>query len=377
MDKSRNILIILFFMSLLFLPWVAEVFPVFPVVANTENRALKSLPEFSIDTMDSFPVEFDEYYSDHFTLRNLMLKLNSKIQFHWFNLAPHRGKAFIGKQGWMYLIKDEMELYEGKNIFTKDKIQRFVDVVNYRKHILDSLNSKYYLVVIPIKATVYPEFLPLSKSNPGSFTLTDQVVEALSRESAVKVIDLRDTLRNHKNEQPLFYKTDNHWNEYGAFIAYRAIMEVMTKDFPRLKVRELSDFKVDTIETNGKGLTNMMGLIDEVNEKEITLTPRFQKKAVEGEKSQYPVPDYFPYKNAWEQVYVTGDSSLPKLLVIRDSFGGALIPFLDDHFSKSVFIFDGWQHNLNEEILYHEKPDIYIQLVVEALLINLPENSKP
>ena len=370
-------MIILFFMGLLFLPWVAEVFPIFPVVANTENRPLKSLPEFSINTLDSFPVEFDEYYSDHFTLRNLMLKLNSKIQFHWFNLAPHRGKAFIGKQGWMYLIKDEMDLYEGKNICTKDKIQRFVDVVNYRKHILDSLNSKYYLVVIPIKATVYPEFLPLSKSNPGSFTLTDQVVEALSRESAVKVIDLRDTLRNHKNEQPLFYKTDNHWNEYGAFIAYRAIMEVMAKDFPSLETRELSDFIVDTIETNGKGLTNMMGLIDEVNEMEITLTPRFQKKAVEGVKSQYPVPDYFPYKNAWEQVYVTGDSSLPKLLVIRDSFGGALIPFLDDHFSKSVFIFDGWQHNLNEDILYHEKPDIYIQLVVEALLINLPENSKP
>jgi hypothetical protein len=62
--------------------------------------------------------------------------------------------------------------------------------------------------------------------------------------------------------------------------------------------------------------------------------------------------------------------------MIHDSFGSTLIPFFNEHFSKSVYIFDGWQHAFNEEIVLNEKPDIYIQLVVESLLPNISKNAR-
>jgi len=358
------------------MPTLAIVFPVIPDIASTENQAMKVFPEFNKDSINNWPNEFDTYYSDNFTLRNQLLELNSKIRYHWFNIPPYSGKAFIGRQGWMYAIKDEMDHYLGKNIFDRNTLKRFVEIINYRKHILDSINCKYYIVIIPIKATVYPEFLPLSKRNPGQPTLTDQLMDALSISSNIKVIDLSDDLMKQKSNQRLFHKTDNHWNEYGGYVAYRAIMESIAIDFPDMQPLDISNFDIKSIETDAKRLADMMGIMSGVTENEITCRHILRKKAKRGEESNYQAPNLFPYKKAYEEVYVTNRENGLKLLAIRDSFGSTLIPFLNEHFSKSVFIFDAWQHNLNEDILFHEKPDIYIHFIVESLLPNIPRNAK-
>ena len=363
-------------MIILILPTFMGLMPEYKVMEETENRAFKSLPVFDITKPDDFPKAFDDYYSDNFSFRNQLLKLNSKIKYHWFDLPPFAGKAFIGRQGWMYTIKDEMDHYLGKTVFSSDTLNRFIEIINYRKHILDSIGCKYYFAIVPIKTTVYPEYLPLSKSVDEQVTLTDQLISILGNDSNIRVIDLRDILIQQKGALNLFHKTDNHWNEYGAYFAYKAIMEAISNDFPGLESDELSDFKIETVEVPGKNLTQLMGIYEEVNELEVICKPSFITKAKKGEKHNYQVPEYFPFKNSYERVFVTDDSKKPKILVIHDSFGSALIPFLIEHFSKSVFIFDAWQHNLNESILFNEKPDIYIQLVSESLLPNIPKNAK-
>jgi len=372
MKKVINIIIIFFFVAILATPIIAELIPVFPEIVNTENRAMKSLSDLNAISLDSFPREFDDYYSDNFKARNYLLKLNSKIRYQLFNIPPYSGKAFLGRQGWMYSIKDEMDLYLGNNLFNEDTLMRFIEIINYRKHLLDSINCKYYLVIIPIKASVYPEYIPFSKRKTGQTTLTDQVVKSLNMSSDVQVIDLRDDLIAHKHDHRVFHKTDNHWNEYGGYIAYKAIMEVIAKEIPALKPIDISNFKVELVKTKGKNLTRMMGIIDGEQEIEILCRSKFTKTAQEGKKANYPIPAYFPHKSRYEQVFVTNNIEKPRLLANLDSFGLTLVPFLSEHFSKSVFIFDGWKHNLNEEILFKEKPDVYIHLITESFLSNIP-----
>ncbi len=77
-------------MGILVLPMLAEYFPVFRVIESTENRAIKPFPELSKDSIDRFPQEFDDYYSDNFKARNQLLKLNSKIKYHWFNISNNK-----------------------------------------------------------------------------------------------------------------------------------------------------------------------------------------------------------------------------------------------------------------------------------------------
>ncbi len=59
------------------------------------------------------------------------------------------------------------------------------------------------------------------------------------------------------------------------------------------------------------------------------------------------------------------------MLMIRDSFARTIIPFMSEHFNESVYIFDGWHHDLNEDIVKKEKPDVFIQLILESQIPKL------
>ena len=368
MKVAKQIVIAVIFVLIITLPAIDSLFNFIPDEKSNENRALKTMPKFDVNLLDLFPEEYDEYYSDNFDLRNQLLWLNSKLKFQMFNKPPVEGKAFIGRDDWMYIVKHQMDTYLGNNLVSDKMLSRYYDIFKYRQHFLDSIGCKYYVVFAPTKTSVYPEYLPLSKRKTGQRTRTDQMISLLDTVKGLEVLDLRKVLIDAKGATRLYHKTDNHWNEYGSYIAYDAIMDVLSKDFPQLEAYDITKFKIDSTEVDGMALTNMMGIYEGVTENKISCKPLFETKSKEGIKSNYEIPQYFGYETEYERVFVTGNDSLPKLLMIRDSFGRTLMPFLSEHFSKSVYIFDAWKHEFNEDIVINEKPDIYIQLVLEMFV---------
>ena len=65
--------------------------------------------------------------------------------------------------------------------------------------------------------------------------------------------------------------------------------------------------------------------------------------------------------------------SLPEAVIFRDSFIDFMMPFLQEHFKKSVFIFDNWQYKYIDKIIDTEKPDIVITFVFESNLHQIIE----
>lgn len=372
----KEILISLTFIVILILPFANSFLHFIPEKENKENRTLKSKPIFNVNGLDYFPHAFDEYYTDNFNLRNQLLSLNSKIKFHISGVPPIVGKAFFGKDGWMYVVDDHMDTYLGKTVVDNYKLKEYYEIINYRKKVLDSIGCKYYVVVVPIKTSVYPEFLPLSKRIDNRQTLTDQFVNLVDTMNGVNLIDLRKSLKNAKGGVRLFYKTDNHWNQYAGYVAYKDIIKTISDDYPGFISDKIVDVKIDSTKIKGKALTYMMGIYDGIYENEITCKIISNKKSREGIKANYTPPKSFPYPYVYEQVYVNENDTLPKLLFIRDSFGDMVMPFISEHFSKSVYIFDAWQHELNRDIVMSEKPDIYIQFILEMFIPNIYNNAK-
>ena len=143
MKSLKEILVPTTFLLILILPMVDSVFHFIPEVKNTENRAFSTMPKFELPLHDSFPGAFDECYSDNFDLRNQFLWFNSKLRFQLFSIPPVAGKAFIGRNGWMYLVKNEMDTYLGNNLADENKLTRYYDIFSYRKNFLDSIGCKY------------------------------------------------------------------------------------------------------------------------------------------------------------------------------------------------------------------------------------------
>src|SRR4029079_9827903 len=57
---------------------------------------------------------------------------------------------------------------------------------------------------------------------------------------------------------------------------------------------------------------------------------------------------------------ITG-STLPRAVIFRDSFVSRLVPFLSEHFSRAVYL---WQNDFDATVVGQEHPDVVIQEIV-------------
>jgi len=375
MNVTRNILVAVVFLLILALPVVSTVINVFPEFEINENRKLNSKPVFSFLNYSEYPIGFDDYYNDNFQLRNQYLMINSIFKDIVLQSAPINTKAVMGKDDWMFSLDNLKKVYFGNDALTDDQLTRFYNIFKYREEFLDSMGCKYYVVIAPVKSTIYPDKTPEYYGSQADITLTDQVIDLMDTIPGICFIDLRDQLKEARRNIRTYHKTDTHWNFFGSFVAYAEIAKYLSADFPQIQPITLDEIVFDSVIEDGMNLKRSLGLYHDVNEVKLTYSPLYKPAAVKGKFRNYPSPK-FSLSYEYERVYTTSNDSLPKLLMIRDSFARTVIPFLSEHFSESVYIFDNWHHEFNQDIVIKEKPDVFIQLILESQLKYMYNNSK-
>lgn len=375
----KKIIPVLFILLLLF-PYLNKHLKILPDTGSLENRALAEKPVFDIGRLDAYPKKYDQYYKDHFSLRNRFVRSYNYMKLKMFNISALPEKCIVGKDDFLYLAKDEMNAYNGVAKFTEDELLEFKNVLEKRQKYLEGVGAKYYFFICPVKQNVYPEFVPDVYQNEGVETRTEQLLAFLENNCSVPVVYLLPALTKGKENMRIYKKTDNHWNNLGGIVATQAMVDVIKKDFPVLE--SIADHKIVDIDTTfeyGGNVASMLYLQDILGEE--NYTPIIADTSVkEMPRRPYPVPDYFPYPWEYEMVRTTSNDSLPKLLCVRESFGNAFVPYLSAYFSESVYIFDSWQHMFNKSIVDSEKPDVYITSCLESQLesiINVGRDSLP
>jgi len=181
-------------------------------------------------------------------------------------------------------------------------------------------------------------------------------------------------LRQNKNDYLIYYKTDSHWNNLGAFYAYTEIMKSVGEDFPEIQPLKLNDYILEIDTVPGLVLAGMINKNDVYTDLELTLHPQFTPKAKYGVRKNYPIPEEFYYKDQYEMVRGIPGSKMPRAMIVRDSFTNYLIGHFAETFGNTLFIWDNWQYQLNKNIIENDKPDIFLILLVERHLNNLLEN---
>jgi len=373
--SAPSIILIIVFLMTLCLPLMDSFLGISSKENYSENRQLASQPKFDINDLDHFTPDYNTYYSDNFNFRNDLIKLHSNFKFNVLGISPFPKKVAQGKNGWLYDAGVYMDYYRCKEPFSASQLEEFQNILEYRYQWLESKGINYYLVVVPVKANVYPEYLPDFVYKLRSNSKLDQLIGHLDDHSSFRLIDLRKNLFRHKNINFLYHKTDTHWNDLGAFYGASAIIDSIQNDFSILNSYNIADYQIDTSSINGKVLASMLNMNDKIRETEIKLTPKFEKKAHGGKPHNYPIPESFPYKPEFQLVNETDNDELPKALIVRDSFTNAMKKYLRESFNRTVFIWDNWEYGLNKHIVETEKPDIVITIVVEKSLHNILEHA--
>ena len=364
MQKIGNYFLVLVFLSALLIPTVNAVFDIWEFKRPKENRKYKD--GFSLK-VDKFSQEFDTYYNDNFSFRTPLLDSFHKLKFKIFGVSTYANKTIIGTNNWYFLGEKQLNVYHGKHDFNEKQLEAFDTEWNRRKEFFAEKNIPYYWVIAPNKHNLYPEELPKHLVNNRPLNRTGLLKKFMEDKHPNLIIDPTDALLAAKEDAKVYYQLDNHWNYKAGEVCAKLIREQILDDYPDIKLNQLPDYKWDTIRANWGIHHRTLGIPELF---EIVVTPKFRNKPVE--KYDIKIPELFALKDHYSKVYINEDSvSDLKVLIIRDSFGDQIIPFLSTLFKESIFIFDSWQLDLNEKFIEEFEPDMVIYLGLESHMENI------
>lgn len=369
MKKLYHISLSAFFMVVVL--WSAYVFFLVDEgdeTSQSENRALAKLPTFAFKDIEKYPARFNKYWNDHFGGRQVLIGAHHRLKMDYLNVPPVLDKVMLGKNDWYFIKGKSYDSYIGRNKFTPAQLAQGLKEQKRRAAIMKEKGISYYIFNAPVKHRIYPEHLPNLVQRHEDSTQIEQMVELFSKHDDIHFYDLAPDLIAAKEVGRLYDKTDNHWNELGAYFAYRKVMEVIAKDFPDMKPIPLEQFSIDIQTTDGRQLAKMMKMQKTLQEERIILNPKFEKTGRKVSEDAVNVPKGFERLPAYQMHYVNSDSTKPRMLFIRDSFGKFLNKELREHFSDLLFIFDKWEYKLNEDIIEEYQPDVVICMVLERNL---------
>jgi hypothetical protein len=219
---------------------------------------------------------------------------------------------------------------------------------------------------------VYPEYLPRNIVQKQKESSYDQLM-ALNSDPNINMIGVKDNLLKHKKDgHLLFQKTDDHWNDYGAFFGYQKIMEELSKDFPELKPQPVGNYAISISDKVGN-MANTISIADIYPEHYVKLSLKEESKSIYGAKKGYKTNGVVS-QNELETVYVNVDGEPLKCLIIRDSFTFAMMKYFNEHFRSIVYFHDEWKARLRKDIIEIEKPDIVIVIALETHFYHLLTN---
>jgi len=301
------------------------------------------------------------YWNDAFGFRSSLIRSYNRLALS-MGVSPSP-KVVIGTAGWLFVGQDygAVEYYRATRPFSREQLVWWQHLLEARRAWLAGRGAHYVFVVAPDKHTIYPEFMPAALRPAGSVTRLDQLIAHLDAHSDVRILDLRPALREAKAHDPVYEPLDSHWNDLGAWIAYREIVERIAVWFPGLHARPLTDFDRRWFTGQGNDLAALLSLSDLMPGERLTLVPRSPPQARWLETHE-PLP---PGSVALS-ISETDDPTLPRAVILQDSFGDALRPFLADHFARAVYSRQG---RFAPELVERERPDVVVHEMVERTLM--------
>jgi hypothetical protein len=361
-----NVSLIILFMGLISLPAAWNLAGPREASGGAERRQLAARPELKLTRhgLQLFPDQFEAFFSDHFGLRTTLIHWLDRAEVSWLKVSSSP-KVILGKKDWLFLT--EAPVAKGcqpSEPFTPDQLTRWQKMLEARHDWLARRGIRYLVVLVPEKQTIYPEELP-RKYRPFQTqgTRLDQLISHLHAHSDVPVLDLREPLRQAKSHERLYHLTDAHWNERGAYVGYRRIVETLEAWLPGMEPWPRSDFNDVAVSEPSGDCARLLGVDHELREEFLKLVPK-RPYLTQGST------DGFPPAPAWISppfAMYQANPRLPRAVMFCDSFTSSMFPFLAQHFQRIAFI---WQifPTFDMAVVEREQPDVVIQEMVERKL---------
>lgn len=277
---------------------------------------------------------------------------------YWTFLTKHPG----GDLGY----KDIMRT----NALSDAQINAFKTRVNQKVAALKKIKSDAELIyiIVPSPATIYTENLPSYIKPTNGVRRIDQIMDALA-ETDAKFINVLELFEEHKNDDlKLYWKLDTHWNDYGAYLVYNELFEMIEEKFPEAAPRKFSDFTFKEDYYYGGDMTMYLKVPNYVvTEWNALRVPKFQMHQNITKVQRYVSDKQLTYRDGVidQKITVTTNrSELPTMVVYRDSYSAAIFDIVADRCDASYW-HAMWDYTLNVNEFKNVDADYAVVLINE------------
>lgn len=326
--------------------------------AAAENRELAAFPAVngSLKSWLAFPNGFSHWFEDHFGFRAALVRWDAAVKLFGLHVSPS-DSVIVGKHGWYFYADDgSLEDYAAESPMDAGIEHAWRETVTRADRFVRAHGGTYVFTIAPDKYVLYPEEMPGTIRRVGDVRRMDQVFAVL-KPTGIATVDVQPALAAAKARERLYEKTDTHWNDRGALVAYQQLIGAIRARNPAVPPAwTRDDFEPIERTVMGEDLARMMGLPRLLSERELTWRPLRPRRAQVIE----PAGEEASAEEGRIVTEIPG-STLPRAVVFRDSFMSRLAPFLSEHFSRVVYL---WQNDFDPDVIVKEHPDVVIQEIV-------------
>lgn len=378
---SKNVFISFIFILSMVLPMLF-INKIQNIKSDTENRYLAKFPniinqEDGTFEFNNFKSGFENWLNDNIGFRKEFIKANLYIQYNLLKTSPV-SRVEVGKDGWFFYTYDDITLIpRGKYPLDDNKLRKIKDGQESIKEYLNKQNIEYILLLPPSKPSIYPE-----KIKTGNFivreTPVDIIEKYLLQNSKVNVLNLKPYLLEAKKDNQVYFKTDTHWNYYGAYVGYSALINYINN----IGFMDSEAVSVNLVPDEFRGeFSTMMGDINVLPAEEIYYTEIIKPNAIketEGEiiNKLNNIKDTYGMTFSSLYRYTNPNGNGKKVLVFGDSMLNAwnFTELLAENFSELTHI-GTYQSQLTQQlkqpIIDIVEPDLVIMELVERYSVHL------
>ena len=372
MDMARikrvfQTVLVAFFVLIIGIEFSGTVLSEKTTISLAEKRTLASLPDlqWSRESLEAYPESFEKFWQDHFLFRRQLVAMNSLLRLFLFHRAP-TFVALSGDNNWYYMVGDwALQDYLGTIHMTPERLATWQHVIAQRRQWVRSWGGHYLLMIAPNKMRVYPEHLPFRLRHNRGTSMMDALNKYLADSPlSDNVLDVQDVLLQAKQERRVYYKTDTHWNSYGAYQAYRELIKKIQQWYPEVEPLPPDRLRVKIVSSSNGDLALLMGLVDLLEEKVEEWS--VVAPCVADKNQAVPVLDFLR-KDQYPEKIVCPRGAPLRVLVISDSFGSPLQQYLSQTFQEVVYD-SSVEFNDFEEFIADYQPDIILHLHVARFM---------
>ncbi len=287
---------------------------------SSENRQLSEFPSPKTEE-GKINVEWlsqaGDYFQEHFAFRNELVTGNALLHGRFLETSTADG-VIQGKNGWLY-YKDSLDDYLGQDLLSDRSLFNIAHMLSMTQQALEEKGVNFLFTIAPNKNSLYGDNMPYYDKLKVSDQTNRENLEGWLKTEKVAYADLYQALM--EEDEVLYHARDSHWNNKGAALAADVLMDALGKDHDSYEGESY------TVRRDYTGdLDTMLYPLASTADDEIYYDKETTYATVEEIQSNFDprITTVNPVKEG-------------SLVMYRDSFGNALLPYMADAYANAYF----------------------------------------